>query len=505
MAGFSTDKDRKVIPRWRTLGETLRRRELDSVAPPRVQQEIASDDMARKLMDWQQHQTIGHASDLVGTAVALRREDDVEAAAKFLIREDLHVSPWAKELAEHVLKSSDGNGVKAPSPAVLEPSTLYAKVRNLKQLLHFEPRDPIKWVELSRVYAILGHGGQAGRCMSIALQLATDNRFTLRSACRLYVHLDDPERAHEILLKADRTRHDPWLLAAEIAVGSIAQRRPRFVKPARRMLAAGRFEQAHTSELASALATLELESGSIRRAKRLFKLSLADPTENSIAQAAWVTRQEKGIHFDDQYLTLPNAFEANSWVSFKNGHWDRAVEQCELWQLDQPFSSRPSTFGSFIAAIVLEDYETSEWFAESGLRANPMDFMLLNNLAFARINRGDLDGAEEALTRAVNSQMSVRDNVVMQATKGLMAFQTGNIEGGRQLYSEALAEAGKLGNQDLLLIALASVFLAKEVISWKGTENSPEVGAAFQALKRGRDPIFRVLEDRLAKLTTGSK
>lgn len=503
MAGFISGKDRQVIPRWRTLRETLKRRELDSVVPQRVRSKGASDFLAQKLMDWKRHQTIGHAADLVGAGVALGREEEVTGAARFLLRNDVHSSSWARELAVHVLDGRDNGEIVASTPVEMEEAYLHGQVRSFRQRLHNEPRDPILWVELSRVYATLGLEEQAGCCMSVAHQLATNNRFILRSACRLFVHLGDPERAHEILVRSDRTPYDPWLLAAEIAVGSIVGKRSKLIRPARRMLSGGNFARSHVSELASALATLELGSGSLRKAKRLFKLSLEEPTENSIAQAAWMSWRERDIYFEDRSLTRFKAFEAQSWISLQKGDWDQAIGQCKLWQFDQPFSSWPSIFGSFIAAIVLENYETSEWFAKTGLRANPADFLLLNNLAFARINLGDLEGAEEALTRAFRSQMSERESVVIQATKGLLAFQTGKTEVGRHLCSDALASARKLAGQDLLLLSLTYLFLVKELIMREGLEGSAELNQAFHAVKQGRDPIFRVLEDRLTELTTG--
>jgi len=505
MAGFISDKARQVIPRWRTLRETLRRRELDSVVPSRAYQTGAPDFLAQKLVDWKQHQTVGHAADLVGAGVALGREGEVTGAARFLLRNDVYATSWARELAVHALDTPDNGKIVAPTSEVMGESYLHGQVRNLRQQLHGEPRDPILWVELSRVYAILGLGEQAGRCMSIALQLATTNRFVLRSACRLFVHLGDPERAHGILARSDRTLHDPWLLAAEIAVGSIAEKRPKRIKPARGMLSGGKFASSHISELASALATLELGSGSLRKSKKLFKLSLADPTENSIAQVAWTSWREKSIRLREHDLLHFNAFEAQSWVSFQTGDWKQSIEQCKLWQFDQPFSSWPSIFGSFIAAIVLEDYQTSEWFAKTGLRANPTDFMLLNNLAFARVNLGNMEGASEALTRAYRSQVSERENAAIQATRGFLEFQNGNLEVGRRLYLDALTAAQKLERQDILLFALTSVYLAMELIMRAGEEGGTELDRAFQALKQGRDPIFRVLENRLTKFTTGSK
>ena len=507
MAGFSTDKDRKVIPRWRTLDETLRLRELDSVGPPRTHQKIATDFLAQKKWEWRQHQTVGHATDLVGAALTLGREREVTGAARFLLQDDLNVSPWVRELAEQAFKTPDDVETATLSPEVLEKQTLYARVRTFRSLLRAEPKDPITWVELSLAYAILGLGEQAERSMTVALQLAMNNRFVLRSAGRLWIYLEDPEKAHDIIVRADRTTHDPWLLAAEIAIGSAAGRKPRFIKAARWMLTEGHFSPIHISELASAVATLELGSGNVRKSKKLFGRSLLDPTENSIAQAAWASRQHNiAIRFNDQYLRLHNAFEAESWIFCQKGQWEQAVEQCKLWQFDQLFSSRPGVLGSYVSAIALEDYSTSERFADRGLMANPSNFTLLNNLAFARINLGNMEGAREALSRVDCLQLSDRDQAVLQATQGLLKFRTGNVARGRELYSDARSKAKKMQNEDgRRLLALASVFHAIEEMSQEVSDNGHVLFEAFQALKRMHDPIFRVLEHKLAKLKSSKE
>ena len=497
MAGFSIDKDRKVIPRWRTFDKTLRHGELSSVAPPRVHQQATFDFLAPKIMDWREHQTVGYAADLVGAALTLGREKEAAEAAIFLLQDDLNASPWARELAKRALETPDNTEI-LPSPEALEKPTLYEQVRTLRHLLRTEPRDPIARVELSRTYAILGLREQAERSMTVALQLAMNNRFVLRSASRLWVYLDDPERAHDIIGRADRTCYDPWLLAAEIAIGSIDEKTPRFVKAARRMLSGEKFSPAHISELASAVATLELASGGIKKSKKLFGRSLEYPTENSIAQAAWASRQNNKIRFEDQHLELHNAFEAESWIYYQKSQWEQAVNRCKLWQYDQPFSSRPSIQGSYVSAIALEDYATSEQFANQGIRANPKNAILLNNLAFAHINRGNIEGAKEVLSKVKRLQLSDQEWVSLQATRGLLEFRDGNADAGRELYSEARSKARKM--EDSKLFALASSFYAIEEISQKTPEANSVLSETLHALQQERDPIFRVLERKLTKM-----
>ena len=496
MAGFSTDEDRKVIPRWRTFDRTLRFGELDSVLPSRAHQQITSDFLASKTSDWLEHRTIGHAADLVGSALSLGREKEASEAAVFLLQDNTDVSPWARELGERALGNVEDTEIVNPEP--LGQAALHERVQTLRAFLRAEPRDPVTWVELSRTYIILGLREQAERSMTVALQLAINSRFVLRAACRLWIVLDDPERAHDIIIRADRTRYDPWLLAAEIAVGSIDEKTPRFIKPARQILAGGQFALGDISELASAVATLELSSGGIKKSKRFFGLSLDQPTENSIAQAAWASRQNSTIRLDHQYLDRPSTFEARSWYHYSEGQWRQAIDECQLWLYDQPFSSRPSIHGSYVSATALEDYVKSEKFAREGLIVNPSDFSLLNNLAFALINLGSLDGAKEALSRAKRLQLSVKYQAVLEATNGLLAFRSGNVSVGRQMYADARSKARKLGDNKLL--ASASAFHAIEEMAQDSSDGSSVRSEALKLLQGEQDPISRVLERRLGKL-----
>ena len=496
MTGFSTDENRKVIPRWRTFDETLKLGELGSVVPPRVHREITSDFLARKATDWLECRTVGHAADFVGAALALGREGEAAGAARFL-QDNPDVSPWARELGVRALGSvEDTDMVSSPKP--LGQKILRERIRTLRDLVRVEPRDPVTWVELSRTYIILGLREQAERTMTVALQLAMSSRFVLRAASRLWIVLDDPERAHDVICRADRTRYDPWLLSAEIAVGSIGEETPRFTKSARQILTGGRFARGDISELASAVATLELGSGSTKKARRLFELSLDQPTENSIAQAAWASRQNRTIRLDHRYLNRPSTFEARSWHYYSESQWRQAIDECQSWLYDQPFSSRPGIQGSYVSGTAIEDYKRSEQFARAGLIANPLDFSLLNNLTFALINLSKIAEAKEALSRAGRLQLSMRHQAVLKATQGLLAFRTGDVAGGRQLYADARAKARNL--QERRLLALASAFHAIEEASQNTPHRDSLMSEALQIVRRERDPMFRVVERRLDKL-----
>ena len=497
MTGFVPDKDRKVIPRWRTFDATLRMGELDSVVPPSAHETAVVDFLASKRAEWQRHGTPGHAADFVGAAIALGRGNEATKAAKFLLRNDISTSDWVRELAKQAVRQNDEGRSVLILPQKQETSSLHAQVRAFRQLLRVEPRDPITWVDLSRVYVVLGLPDQAARSMSIAVQLAGDNRFVLRSASRLWIHLGDLERAHAIIARTERTQHDPWLLAAEIAIRSAAGKTPRFTKAAMRVLNDTGLGATHLSELASAIATLELSAGRIKKMRTFFAKSLESPTENSVAQAAWAARQNRGIRFDDRYLDVPNTFEARSWTYFQQSRWNTVVDECWLWQFDQPFSSRPGIHGSYVAAIALQDYQASESFALQGLVSNATDFILQNNLAFARINLGNTSGAAEVLGRIDETQLSEHNRVVLIATKGLLAYRTGQFARGRELYAEAIDGARKV--QDRQLLALAFVFYAMEEVAQLHSGVDAVVTEALETLRRVDDPSVKLLRDRLVR------
>ena len=505
MAGYNPDRDRKIIPRLRRFSDTIALGELDSLGHPRGRSARAEGLLASKVAAWQKHRTVGHATDLVGAALTLGKIDcDVTDAARGLVSGDWAVSSWARDLGHIALGLAPGPaslGALLPPENRLASSTLYSQVRTSKMLLRQEPNDPVTWVNLAFAYVSLGHGAQAERSMLAAVQLAADNRFVLRSAGRLWVHLGDAARAHQIVTRSERTIHDPWLLAAEIALGSIANRGTRNVKSARRLLAGGRFAPKQTSELASALATLELSSGGLKKANKLFGLSLQEPTENSIAQAVWAGRQSKRIRVARDYGAHANAFEAESWSSYLDGEWQNAAMNTLRWFSDEPFSRRPPGHGSYLTAVALEDYSSSLWYAETGLRANPDDFTLLNNLAFACLNLGRVAEARQALARIDRRvSLSRHQSIVLKATRGLLAFRTGHVDRGRLLYRAACDEAGQLKDRDGRKIhAFASVFYALEEMAVTGPEAQAAFGEAMVAAKGIADPIVKTLCERLRR------
>ena len=320
---------------------------------------------------------------------------------------------------------------------------------------------------------MLGQRDQSIRAMERALALVRENRFVLRSAARLFVHVDEPDRAHQLVVHADSTRGDPWLLAAEIAVATVAGRRPLFVRQGRQVLGGQDYPALHTTELASAIATVEMTAGDVKTARRPFKDSLVDPTDNSLAQAGWAATKMAGVEVAPELMRKPRSFEARALRESREGQWRSAIRQCEDWLLDEPFSSRPAVLGSYLASVAEQDYRLSGQLAERGLRANLGDPLLLNNLAVALANEGRVDEA----IKIFNEIGSIADETrpTFLATEGLLNFRSGRVDSGRRLYLDAIAQARRKG--DRRTEALATLHLAREELL-AGTEKAVESLAA---------------------------
>jgi tetratricopeptide (TPR) repeat protein len=340
---------------------------------------------------------------------------------------------------------------------------------------------------------------KARQMVSVALRLLPDNRFVVRSAARLFVHQNDLHRAHETLLATSRLRQDPWLLAAEIAVASAAKHTSRLIKHGLTMLDTGRHSPFHLSELASSIATLELEAGNTRRARKLLALSLVSPSENALAQAAWLNRNVSVVLLDEAVLTQSVSWEANAWEAFRKGNWRIAMGEARNWLLDQPFSGRPAVLGSYIAAVCLESNEDSIEIAKLGLMANPNDKTLLNNLAFALARLDRTTEARQFLRRIDPAGLSQVERIAWLATSGLLRYREGAPLEGETLYRDAISLADKTNNAERG--ALAQMYFALEQRRLGQSGSGPRLVEVATVFRKSVRPDLQYLAKQLERGT----
>jgi Flp pilus assembly protein TadD len=466
MAGVNEDRDRQVVPLWRRFTDTNRRGELSSISLP-SRKVFTGEALSELLADWTERPGLSTAADLVSAALTENRFKLANDAAEFIISTP-EAPAAARSVAElylaegqpslEVKASAFGLPLGPPEPLHAILDQLRKAVQLIKKRLIAYPHNPILWTGLARYYTALGQADKAARSIQTALALAPDNRFVLRSASRFYLHQGDKDQAHSLLTSARQLKSDPWILAAEIAMAATKGRNSQHIKTARRLVEAERFSPFHLSEVASAIGTIESLGGNLKTGRKLIEFSLQQPAENAIAQAAWLARKMEGRFIPQAQSTA--SFEANAWNAWKKANWAQAMTEARLWLFDQPFSSRPAILGSYLAAAVMQDFAEAIVFARHGLRSNPNDFILHNNLVVALALQGSVAEASNELGKIDVGQLRAADRMFFLATNGLLEFRSGRPDVGRRLYRLSIEQGRRLG--DHVRESLARVYLALE-------------------------------------------
>lgn len=447
MAVPADDQTRVIIPRWRDFRTTVALGELSPVGESRVATKPTATseqlpEILRKLRsDFDANPGPAFAGDLLSTATALRREDAVQDIAQAVMSWEQPLAPAVRRMAERTL-GIDANELTASvewKEGSVGSGALRKRVSQIKHRLRLIPANAFDWMDIGLLYESLGQRAQAERAVEAANALAPQNRFVLRSSARFWIHRNDFERAHRLLTRASNVRRDPWLLAAEIAAASVAGRISKNLKAARNWASSGQLEPRSASEMASAVATEELQSGGIKVARKLFRVSLENPTENAVAQASWADRRYGGAFSWQMNLSVsPWSPEAVAVDCLRAEKWDEAITATGAWLMDQPFSVRPALNASFLFTTALNNPRAGIEVCRFGLLANPHDVTLRNNLAFALCLVDRPEEAEVTLRGIGGLLRDEGQDAVLAATRGLVLFRKGQPEVARREYMKAI-------------------------------------------------------------------
>ncbi len=458
MTQINEDRERQVVPRWRSFAYAAQLGELDSLTDGPTRK-VDPKALSYILADWQEEPGLSVACDLVSAAFSVGHGILAEDAARFVLKQH-NAPPLAAEIASRCLPgvTLEANAEFHEAYRIHSVDDINLQVGASRRSLRSYPKNPVLWTNLSLMYTVLGDRVKADKAMRVALGLAPDNRFVVRAAGRLYLHQGKFDLAHNVITRSSLVRNDPWVIASEIAISEATNRGSNSISIARRVLESQDFSPFHLSELAGALATTEAKNGSLRKARRLCDQSLLDPSENAIAQAAWLERNVGGIVRKNK-VPVSRSHEADAWYARKAENWTESLTHALGWQSEQPFSSRPAIFGSFIASTVLEDFELAMKMLRVAYASNADDAAVLNNLAFAYANLGNLSEAKTLVSLAESKSMSAQHKIALTATKGFIAFRSGDPSGGRRLYQNAIASCGP---SEQRLRAIAQLYFAVE-------------------------------------------
>ena len=486
-----------MVPRWRDSLIALSAGELGSWQEATREIPISFEHLRGKVDDWRSDRRPTLAAEVASAALVLDAVSEGQEAAEFLLQGSVQSTEAARKVARRVL------GQEGATPLTLNmfeevaaPTDLVKpRIHTMRKRLHNEPRNAITWVDLARLYSMIGQSRHAAEAMSLALLLAPRNRFVLRSASRLFLHSGEPDRAHDVLKNSETIRRDPWILSAEIAVAELAKRQSRHTKVAKDLLGSSSISPRHLSELGSAMGTLQLTAGNRRQARRLFNDSLIDPTDNAIAQANWAKRLILGVDIREDHLSSPFSFEARAWDRYYASDWSGALQGVSEWFEDEPYSSEPLILGSFVASLAMEDYDLAVSLCRKGLVSNPDLTLLRNNLIFALASQNLLDEAEAEYEDIRNHSLKLEDEVCRIANSGLIQYRRGDIESGRRLYREAFELAGRSSNPDLRL--LAATFWIREERRTKSEQEPLLLSEIEEEVKKSSNPAVRLAVSKL--------
>lgn len=491
MAASNENADRRVVPRWRTFREALETNELSPVAA-RTEGKLDGTSFVReKEAAWTQNRTLAFAIDLISAATVLGPSETAKRAAEAVLEAESEANSAVVSLARGLL------GIQDETTGHRRFENVLAQLSALKKKRLSQKRNAFVWTDLARLYVVVGQNEPASRALRVALTLAPANRFVIRCATRFLLHDRRQSEALQLLQRSESTREDPWLIAAEIAVSSVVDKPSKFAKTGFKLLANSDFAPFHTSELASALASLEMFHGNDRKAKRLFRTALIDPTENALAQTIWATKRAGLVDLDLSVLQKPGLNEPHALDSFNRYDWDATVAHAEAWAEEESFSARPRLLASAVATTFLNDHTRSEKIARDGLSTNPGHPGLINNIAFALNAKGHPRAALEMINSINRELVTPNEAICLMATVGQSYFRLGDYEQGERFYQDAIHAAFRHRSEPLRV--LARIYLAREKVLNGIAGASEEFQAACDEARELQSTNLPMIADHLQK------
>lgn len=491
MSTLTLNAERRIIPRWRNIdsassaGELVVEKTGDRIDP------LMDSFFRRHLEEWRDDRTLQSAVDIVGFAIVSGQNELAKDQAKYILDRKSDVSVNITRIAEQLIGLSPQNAHESHGSFTDGfVQSLKNEINLLKRKLRRWPRNALTWLELARIYTILGYEQKAEQAVTVALGLGRCNRYVVRSAARFFVHLGKPDVAKETLIKTDGFIGDPWLMATEIAVSTIIGRSSKNIGRGMRVVERGQLRPRDISELACALGTEEIASGANKAAKKLFIRGLVEPNDNSLAQALWATDVIGSLEIQRK-IDVPNSYEVKAQIASKNRDWATALENCMQWLVDEPYSGRPAILGSHIASTLMERFDCGEELCRFAMRANPNDDTLKNNLAVILAYKGDTVGARKIFSTIGDLERKGRVGAVLKATAGLIRYREGEIEKGRELYLGAIKYAEKHG--DHFLKGSALLHMSRE-------ESRIGDGSASVLLKEAKDIASKIKNELLMSM-----
>lgn len=417
---------------------------------------------------WQKNPNIYTAVDLLAEALILKdfESEDARRAANYLLNQSKTTNPIIKELASHFLEQPAINIALLLN--ISEPQNRYTNIANLKKSVRFYHRNPIAWCDMAINYATLGQMDKARTSIEVALNLAPNNRFILRSASRCFLHFREFDRAFYLLSRSPLYNFDPWITSAAIAIAESADLPTKSINKAKALVEDDNLTPFSRSELSVSIGTKEMKNGAEKRAKTYMRQGIIDPTENALAQAEWMSSQlgTDISSFSKLGNKVPASYEAIARHLFYKEDFKNSLNSARHWCSYEPLSSMPFIFASYIASLCLDDDVEALRILKNALPLHKTDPDFMNNYICSLTQTGDLEAAIENFVNLDISNLTDHQRFVLTATQGLLCFRTDNAEKGRELYLEAIGGFEQMNqHQSAAIAAYYWAFEEKRILS----------------------------------------
>ena len=459
MNSLKTINNRRLVPRWQNLNDAYDSKEILPNEKSSSKEEIKAtifDEIDQAKKEWLKEKSFLSALEYLEKQKIGAVECDKEACE--FLKKVVSSNNQLPDAIRGFFNEEIGFATEYPTPQIA--------ISNIRKQTILHPNDAYLWLELARNHLIVGSIEKSEKALLIARSLAPNDRYVLRSMMRFYHHTHDIDKALYYVRRTNNLTIDPMILSGEIALCNTVGKPAKNIKQAKYMLQSNNFSPFSLSELASEIATMEIMGGREKIGKKLLAQSLNAPTENALAQTAWINQCVMKLPWIEQInsLCIHNNFEGEIYLGLasqdKPIDWRHLFEQCKLWNAYQPFSRNPIYLAGSIATDFLEKYQEAYDFSLSALSNHKDEAGLLNNIAYAAILKGDEENAQIYLKLQLSKCKTDEEKVVYLATKGLYEFRFGEISLGKELYVSSFELANKINSK---LYARVLVYYYREL------------------------------------------
>jgi len=207
----------------------------------------------------------------------------------------------------------------------------------------------------------------------------------------------------------------------------------------------------------------------------------------------------------NESFDVPRAFEARAWEAALAGNYDEAIRMAWEWLRDEPFATRATSFGAWVASTAKGDFRAASDIAEAARVANPDDPRLLTHLVYCYASMNELERAERLLThelaaavrKSPHRMSDIEWQVISAADRGLIAFRRGLIAEGRLRYREAIETAMRARHPALRVGALINLAREEALANPSAVLPSEELEDALGGLPEELRPPYERFIDRV--------